>query len=218
MLNKDDDTSIKLGLKANINQFSLLILVNAFVGAMIGLEQTVVPLLGKEEFGLESNALILSFIASFGVVKAILNLFAGHLSDRWNRKKVLILGWLFGLPVPLILLYAPTWDWIVFANVLLGVNQGLAWSMTVNMKIGLVGRERRGLALGLNEFAGYIAVALVGFFTGYIAATYGLKSYPFYLGMIFSVLGFIISLILVKDTTRYTELEIRKYQLQLEEE
>jgi MFS family permease len=218
VLNKDDDTSIKLGLKANINQFSLLILVNAFVGAMIGLEQTVVPLLGKEEFGLESNALILSFIASFGVVKAILNLFAGNLSDRWNRKKVLMLGWLFGLPVPLILLYAPTWDWIVFANVLLGVNQGLAWSMTVNMKIDLVGRERRGLALGLNEFAGYIAVALVGFFTGYIAATYGLKPYPFYLGMIFSVLGFIISLILVKDTTRYTELEIRKYQLQLEEE
>jgi MFS family permease len=122
VLNKDDDTSIKLGLKANINQFSLLILVNAFVGAMIGLEQTVVPLLGKEEFGLESNALILSFIASFGVVKAILNLFAGNLSDRWNRKKVLMLGWLFGLPVPLILLYAPTWDWIVFANVLLGVN------------------------------------------------------------------------------------------------
>ncbi len=207
---KDTASSIRLGLKANINQFSLLVLVNAFVGAMIGLEQTVVPLLGKEEFGLESNALILSFIANFGIVKAILNLFAGNMSDRWNRKKVLVLGWLFGLPVPLILLYAPTWNWILFANVLLGINQGLAWSMTVNMKIDLVGKERRGLALGLNEFAGYISVALVGFFTGYVAATYGLKPYPFYLGMVFSILGFIVSLILVKDTTRFTELELQQ--------
>ena len=202
--------TIRLGLKANINQFLLLILVNAFVGAMIGLEQTVVPLLGKEEFGIESNTLILSFIASFGIVKAILNLFAGNLSDRWNRKKVLVLGWLFGIPVPFILLYAPTWNWILFANVILGVNQGLAWSMTVNMKIDLVGKEKRGLALGLNEFAGYIAVALVGFLTGYIAAAYGLKPYPFYLGIAFSLLGFIISLVLVRDTTRFTELELRQ--------
>jgi MFS family permease len=207
--------SIRLGLKANINQFLLLVLVNAFVGAMIGLEQTVIPLLGKEEFGLESNTLILSFIASFGIVKAILNLFAGNLSDRWNRKKVLVLGWLFGVPVPFILLYAPDWNWILFANVILGINQGLAWSMTVNMKIDLVGKERRGLALGLNEFAGYIAVALVGFFTGYIAAAYGLKPYPFYLGIVFSLLGFIISLVLIKDTTRYVELETRN-QLQQE--
>ena len=202
--------TIRLGLKANINQFLLLILVNAFVGAMIGLEQTVVPLLGKEEIGVESNTLILSFIASFGIVKAILNLFAGNLSDRWNRKKVLVLGWLFGIPVPFILLYVPTWNWILFANVILGVNQGLAWSMTVNMKIDLVGKEKRGLALGLNEFAGYIAVALVGFLTGYIAATYGLKPYPFYLGIAFSLLGFIISLVLVRDTTRFTELELRQ--------
>jgi MFS family permease len=136
--------SIRLGLKANINQFLLLVLVNAFVGAMIGLEQSVIPLLGKEEFGLESNTLILSFIASFGIVKAILNLFAGNLSDRWNRKKVLVLGWLFGVPVPFILLYAPDWIWILLANVILGINQGLAWSMTVNMKIELVGKERRG--------------------------------------------------------------------------
>jgi len=133
--NVDRASTIRLGLKANINQFLLLILVNAFVGAMIGLEQTVVPLLGKEEFGLESNVLILSFIASFGIVKAILNLFAGSLSDRWNRKKVLVLGWLFAVPVPFILLYGPDWNWVLFANVLLGVNQGLAWSMTVNMKI-----------------------------------------------------------------------------------
>ena len=143
-------------------------------------------------------------------MKAILNLFAGNLSDRWNRKKVLVLGWLFGIPVPFILLYAPSWNWILFANVMLGVNQGLAWSMTVNMKIDLVGKEKRGLALGLNEFAGYIAVAFVGFLTGYIAAAYGLKPYPFYLGIAFSLLGFIISLVLVRDTSRFTELELRQ--------
>ncbi|MGH9950457.1 MAG: MFS transporter [Nitrososphaeraceae archaeon] len=201
---------LRLGVRPNINQFLLLILVNAFVGAMIGLEQTVVPLLGKEEFGLESNVLVLSFIASFGIVKAILNLFAGNLSDRWNRKKVLVLGWLFGIPVPLLLLFAPSWDWILVANVMLGVNQGLAWSMTVNMKIDLVGKEKRGLALGLNEFAGYISVALIGFLTGYIAAAYGLKPYPFYLGIAFSLLGLIFSAILVKDTSRFTELELRQ--------
>jgi MFS family permease len=213
--NKDDGVEhgmpqLRLGLKPNINQFLLLILVNAFVGAMIGLEQTVVPLIGKEQFGLESNVLVLSFIASFGVVKATLNLFAGNLSDKWNRKKVLVLGWLFGIPVPIILLLAPSWDWILIANVLLGVNQGLAWSMTVNMKIDLVGKEKRGLALGLNEFAGYVAVALVGFLTGYIAATYGLKPYPFYLGFAFSLLGFIISVVLIKDTSRFTVLELQQ--------
>jgi MFS family permease len=192
--------------------------VNAFVGAMIGLEQTVVPLLGKEEFGLESNVLVLSFIASFGIVKAILNLFAGSLSDRWGRKNVLILGWLFGLPVPFILLFAPDWNWILFANVLLGINQGLAWSMTVNMKIDLVGKEKRGLALGLNEFAGYLSVAVVGFLTGYLAATYGLKPYPFYLGIVFSVLGFIISLFIIKETKKFTLLEIKNEQQEEEKE
>lgn len=205
----DSPPAIRLGLKTNIDQFLLLILINAFVGAMIGLEQTVVPLLGKEVFGLESNVLILSFIASFGIVKAILNLFAGNLSDRWNRKKVLVLGWLFAIPVPFFLLYAPNWNWVLFANVLLGVNQGLAWSMTVNMKIDLVGKERRGLALGLNEFAGYVSVALVGFFTGYIAAAYGLAPYPLYLGIGFSVLGLVLSVAFVKDTSRFTELELK---------
>ena len=208
----EDFGSIKLGLKPNINQFLLLIVVNAFVGAMIGLEQTVIPILGKEEFDLESNALILSFIASFGIVKAILNLFAGSLSDKFGRKNVLILGWLFGLPVPFILLFAPNWNWILFANVLLGINQGLAWSMTVNMKIDLVGTKQRGLALGLNEFAGYVSVASVGFLTGYIAAIYGLKPYPFYLGIIFPIVGFLISLLLVKDTKEFTQLEIKNYQ------
>ena len=210
--NNKDSTSIQLGLKPNINQFVLLIVVNAFVGAMIGLEQTVIPILGQDIFDLESNALILSFIASFGLVKAILNLFAGSLSDKFGRKNVLTLGWLFGLPVPFILLFAPTWDWILFANVLLGINQGLAWSMTVNMKIDLVGTQQRGLALGLNEFAGYVSVALVGFLTGYIAAVYGLKPYPFYLGIIFPIVGFLISLLLVKDTKEFTKLEIKNYQ------
>jgi MFS family permease len=216
---KEEDriSNIKLGLKANINQFLLLVLVNAFVGAMIGLEQTVVPLQGKEEFGLESNVLILSFIASFGIVKAVLNLFAGNLSDRWNRKKVLVLGWLFAVPVPFLLLYAPNWNWVLFANVLLGVNQGLAWSMTVNMKIDLVGKERRGLALGLNEFAGYISVALVGFFTGYIAGVYGLEPYPLYLGFAFSLLGLGISVIFVRDTSRFTELELKNELPSVEE-
>ena len=162
--------------------------------------------------------MVLSFIASFGIVKAILNLFAGSLSDRWGRKNVLILGWLFGLPVPFILLFAPDWNWILFANVLLGINQGLAWSMTVNMKIDLVGKEKRGLALGLNEFAGYLSVAVVGFLTGYLAATYGLKPYPFYLGIAFSVLGFIISLFIIKETKKFTLLEIKNEQQEEEKE
>jgi MFS family permease len=200
---------IELGLRPNIQQFLILVLVNAFVGAMIGLEQTVVPLIGKSEFGIESSAIIVSFIASFGAVKAVLNLLAGNLSDKWGRKNVLVLGWLFGIPVPIILLLAPNWNWIIFANILLGVNQGLAWSMTVNMKIDLVGKERRGLALGLNEFAGYVSVALVGFVTGYLASMYGLKPYPFYPGIAFATLGLIISWVIVKDTRKFTELEIK---------
>jgi len=202
--------SIKLGLRPNIRQFLILVLVNAFVGAMIGLEQTVVPLIGKSEFAIESSAIIVSFIASFGAVKAVLNLFAGNLSDKWGRKNVLVLGWLFGIPVPIILLLAPDWNWIIFANILLGVNQGLAWSMTVNMKIDLVGKSQRGLALGLNEFAGYVSVAAIGFLTGYLASTFGLKPFPFYLGIIFAILGLVISWIIVKDTRRFTTLEIKE--------
>ena len=201
---------IELGLRPNIQQFLILVLVNAFVGAMIGLEQTVVPLIGKSEFGIESSAIIVSFIASFGAVKAVLNLFAGNLSDKWGRKNVLVLGWLFGIPVPIILLLAPDWNWIIIANIFLGVNQGLAWSMTVNMKIDLVGKSQRGLALGLNEFAGYVSVAAIGFLTGYLASTFGLKPYPFYLGIIFAILGLAISWIIVKDTRRFTSLEIKE--------
>jgi MFS family permease len=201
---------IRLGLRPNIQQFLILVLVNAFVGAMIGLEQTIVPLIGKNEFGIESSAIIVSFIASFGAVKAVLNLLAGNLSDNWGRKNVLVLGWLFGIPVPIILLLAPNWNWIIFANILLGVNQGLAWSMTVNMKIDLVGKSQRGLALGLNEFAGYVSVAAIGFLTGYLASTFGLKPYPFYLGIIFAILGFAISWIIVKDTRKFTTLELKE--------
>ena len=179
---------------------------------MIGLEQTVVPLIGVYEFDIQSNALIVSFIASFGLVKAFLNLFAGKISDKWGRKNVLILGWLFGIPVPIILLLAPDWNWIIIANVFLGINQGLAWSMTVNMKIDLVGKEKRGFALGFNEFSGYFAVAIVGFVTGYLASMYGLKPYPFYLGIIFAVLGLLISWLIVKDTKKFTILEIKNHE------
>jgi len=207
--NNNNAEPIKLGLRQNINQFLTLVLVNAFVGSMVGLEQTIVPLIGRNQFGIDSNTLVLSFIASFGAVKAILNLFAGDLSDTWGRKNVLILGWLFGLPVPFILLFGPNWNWIIFANVLLGINQALAWSMTVNMKIDLVGKASRGLALGLNEFAGYLSVAIVGFVTGYLASEFGLKPYPFYLGIIFAILGFAISWIVVKDTKKFIMLEIK---------
>lgn len=210
----NQSNTIKLGLRPNIQQFLILILVNAFVGAMIGLEQTVVPLIGKNEFGIDSNAIIVSFIASFGAVKAVLNLFAGNLSDKWGRKNVLVLGWLFGIPVPIILLLAPDWNWIIFANILLGINQGLAWSMTVNMKIDLVGKAQRGLALGLNEFAGYVSVAVIGFITGYLASTFGLKPYPFYIGVLFAILGLAISWIIVKDTRKFTILEIRNDTLE----
>jgi MFS family permease len=203
--------SIRQGLQQNIGQFLILVLVNAFVGAMIGLEQTVIPLIGKDIFGIESNAIILSFIASFGLVKALLNLYAGALAEKWGRKKVLIVGWLFGIPVPFILLFAPDWNWIIFANVLLGVNQALAWSMTVNMKIDLVGKEKRGLALGLNEFAGYISVAMVGFATGYLASIYGLKPFPFYIGIAFAVLGTLLSWIVVKDTKQLILLETKNH-------
>jgi MFS family permease len=209
--------SIKQGLRQNLNQFVILVIVNAFVGAMIGLEQTVVPLIGKDVFGIESNVIILSFIASFGLVKAFLNLYAGALAERWGRKKVLVVGWLFGIPVPFILLFAPDWNWIIFANVLLGVNQALAWSMTVNMKIDLVGKEKRGLALGLNEFAGYISVAAVGFATGYLASVYGLKPYPFYIGIAFAVVGTLLSWIVVRDTKQFMLLETKNYDIKRKE-
>jgi len=198
---------VSLGLKENGRQFSLLVLVNAFVGGMVGLERTVVPLVGSQEFGLVLRTAIFSFIVTFGLVKAFSNLFAGGLADRFDRKKVLLAGWLVGVPVPLILMYAPSWGWIVAANVLLGVNQGLAWSMTVVMKIDLVGPRNRGLAVGLNEFAGYLAVGATALATGYLASAYGLRPEPFYLGVAYTVLGLLVSAFLVRDTREHVRLE-----------
>ncbi len=191
---------VELGLSANWRQFWLLVVVNAFVGAMVGLERTVTPLLAEREFGLTSKTATLAFIATFGVVKALANLLAGRLGDRLGRKRVLVAGWLFGLPVPLVVIWAPSWSWIIAANVLLGINQGLAWSTTVIMKIDLVGPTRRGLAMGLNEFAGYLAVALAAFASGEIANRYGLRPAPFYLGIGFAALGLALSLLFVRDT------------------
>lgn len=175
-------------------------LINAFVGGMVGLERTVVPLLGTEEFKLVLNSAVTSFIVSFGITKACVNLLSGALADRWGRKRVLILGWLVGLPVPIMLIYAPSWGWVVGANVLLGVNQGLAWSMAVVMKIDLVGAKQRGLAVGLNEFAGYFAVGLTALATGYLASVYGLRPVPFYLGIGYAAAGLLITLFFVRDT------------------
>ena len=204
--------AVSLGLSANWRQFSLLVLINAFVGGMVGLERTVVPLIGADEFRLASTTLIVSFIVSFGVVKACANLISGQLADSWGRKRVLVLGWLVGLPVPFIIMWAPHWEWIVAANALLGVNQGFAWSMTVIMKIDLVGPKSRGLAVGINEFAGYLAVGITAFLTGYIAQRYGLRPAPIYLGVAYAVLGTVLSILLVGDTRDHVRLEIKGSQ------
>ena len=199
---------IALGLRANWRQFALLVLINAFVGGMIGIERTVVPLIGSEEFGIASTTVVVSFIVSFGVVKALANLVSGQLADSWGRKKVLVLGWLFGLPVPFIIAWAPAWEWIVAANMLLGINQGLAWSMTVIMKIDLVGPKSRGLAVGLNEFAGYLAVGITALLTGYVASIYGLRPAPIYLGIVYALLGTVLSVLLVRDTRDHVRVEV----------
>jgi MFS family permease len=209
---RTDRSTITLGLWANWPQFALLVLINAFVGGMVGVERTVVPLIGAEEFHLVSTTLVVSFIASFGVVKACANLVSGHLADIWGRKRVLVLGWLVGLPVPFMIMWAPSWTWVIAANALLGVNQGLAWSMTVIMKVDLVGPKSRGLAVGLNEFAGYLAVGVTAFLTGYIAAQYGLRPAPIYLGVAYAVLGLALSVFLVRDTRAHVRLEISESQ------
>ena len=192
--------AIRLGLRANWQQFALLVLINAFVGGMVGLERTIVPLLAEADFGLASRTIALSFIVSFGVVKALANLFAGRFSDRIGRKQILVAGWLFGLPVPILIMLAPSWDWVVFANVLLGINQGLCWSTTVIMKIDLVGPARRGFALGLNEASGYLAVAGAALASGYLAAAYGLRPEPFYLGIVFALAGLLLSVVFVQES------------------
>lgn len=207
--------SVRLGLKENWPQFALLVLINAFVGGMVGIERTVVPLIGSEEFKIGSTTLVVSFIVSFGVVKACANLVSGQLADKWGRKRVLILGWLVGLPVPFMIMWAPSWGWIIAANALLGINQGLAWSMTVIMKIDLVGPKSRGLAVGLNEFAGYLAVGVTAFLTGYLASKYGLRPAPIYLGVAYAVLGTTLSILLVNDTREHVRLETAAHTQQL---
>ena len=200
-------TAPTLGLRANLAQFSLLVAVNALVGGMLGQERTVVPLLAEREFGLTAYTGALTFILAFGATKAATNYVAGTLSDRYGRKPVLIVGWLIGLPVPLLLIWAPSWGWVVAANVLLGINQGLTWSTTVIMKIDLVGPARRGLAMGCNEAAGYLAVAGTALATGYIAARHGLRPEPFYLGIAFAALGLGLSTLAVRETRGHARLE-----------
>jgi MFS family permease len=204
---------IRLGLRENWQQFALLILVNGFVGGMVGLERTVVPLIGAQEFQIASTTLVTSFIVSFGVVKAISNLVSGHFADVYGRKHVLVAGWLIGLPVPFMIGWGPTWGWIVAANALLGINQGLAWSMTVIMKVDLVGPKSRGLAVGLNEFAGYLAVGITAFLTGYLAEQYGLRPEPFYLGIGYVALGLVLSVLAVRDTRHHVRLESAQHAM-----
>jgi MFS family permease len=199
--------NIKLGLKENWKQFALLVVINAFVGGMIGMERSILPKIADVEFHIAAKTAILSFIIVFGIVKAITNYFTGTLANRIGKKKLLVIGWLIGIPVPFILMYAPDWNWIVAANILLGLNQGITWSSTVMMKIDLVGERQRGLAMGLNEFAGYVAVAAVAFLTGWIAGKYGLRPYPFYLGVAISFLGLLSSWLFVRDTKQHVAQE-----------
>ena len=206
-MNASAPRPIRLGLGANAGQFALLIGVNALVGGMVGQERTVLPLLASDVFGLTGLTVVLTYLVAFGVTKAFTNLAAGAMADRFGRKPVLVAGWLIGLPVPLLLIWAPTWGWVVVANLLLGVNQGLTWSTTVIMKIDLVGPARRGLAMGLNESVGYGAVALTALLTGLIAAQAGLRPAPFYLGIAYAGLGLGISALFVRETRGHVQLE-----------
>nr|WP_315161802.1 MFS transporter [uncultured Flavobacterium sp.] len=198
---------MKLGLKENWKQFTILVIVNAFVGGMIGMERTIIPKFAEIEFGIASKTAILSFITAFGITKAITNYFTGKLANRFGRKNLLLFGWALAIPIPFILIYAESWNWVIFANILLGISQGLTWSSTVVMKIDLVGEKDRGLAMGLNEFAGYFAVGLVAFLSGYIAQKYGITPYPFYLGIGISIIGFLLTLFFVKDTRMFVHQE-----------
>ncbi len=197
----------RLGLAANRGQFWLLVLVNAFVGSMVGMERDVLPLVGSRVFGLGSDLAVLSFILTFGLTKAFANLVAGRLADRIGRKPFLIGGWLVAIPIPFLLMFAPSWGWIVLANVLLGINQGLCWSMTVVMKIDLVGPKRRGFAMGLNEFAGYLAVGVAAYVSGAIAQTYGLRPWPFAIGIVAVLAGLVLSLVFVRETHGLARIE-----------
>jgi MFS family permease len=198
---------IRLGLGANATQFWLLVAVNAFVGAMVGIERDVLPLVGQRVFGLASETAVLSFIVTFGFTKALANLYAGRAADHLGRKPLLVAGWLFAIPVPFLLMYAPAWGWIVLANVFLGINQGLCWSMTVVMKIDLVGPKRRGFAMGLNEFAGYLAVGVAAYLSGAIAAQYGLRPWPFALGVVAVAVALVLSVFFVRETHSHARFE-----------
>ncbi len=195
--------SPKLGLKENWKQFFLLVLINAFVGGMVGLERSILPQIAMQEFAIAAQSAVLSFIVVFGLVKALSNYFAGTLANKIGRKNLLVLGWVAAIPIPFILMYAPNWNWIVLANVFLGINQGLAWSSTVVMKIDLVGSKQRGLAMGLNEFAGYLSVGGVAFLTGFIAQEYGVRPYPFLIGIVLVLLGLLGSVFFIKDTQHH---------------
>ena len=208
---KDQSTRIRLGVRENLAQFSLLVGVNALVGGMIGQERTVLPLLAEQEFGLTAFTATLTFIAAFGLVKAATNFFAGTLCDRYGRKPVLVAGWIIGVPVPLLLMWAPTWGWVIFANVLLGINQGLTWSTTVIMKIDLAGPQRRGFAMGLNEAAGYGAVAVTALATGFIAEQWGLRPAPFFLGLAYAGLGLSLSVLFVRETQAHVYHEAKNH-------
>ena len=207
--------NVKLGLKENWLQFTLLVIVNAFVGGMVGLERSILPEIAEKEFGLAIKTAILSFIVVFGITKAITNYYTGALANKYGRKKLLILGWVIGIPIPFILMFAPNWNWIILANVLLGINQGLAWSSTVVMKIDLVGEKQRGFAMGLNEFAGYLAVAVVAFLTGWVASEYGLRPYPFYIGIVLVLLGLIFSIFFINDTRHHVAKESKSNAIPL---
>jgi MFS family permease len=200
-------SEVRLGLRPNAAQFSLLVVVNAFVGAMVGMERTILPAIAEADFALAAKTAMLSFIVVFGVSKALTNYLAGRLSDRVGRKHVLVAGWLVAAPVPFLLMWAPSWSWVLVANALLGVSQGLTWSTTVIMKIDLAGPARRGLAMGLNEFAGYVAVAGSALATGLVAARYGLRPEPFYLGIAFVVLGLALSVFAVRETRHHVAAE-----------
>lgn len=199
--------NIKLGLKENWKQFTLLVIVNAFVGGMIGMERTIFPQFAELQFGVASKTAILSFITAFGISKAIANYYTGRLSNKFGRRNLLLFGWILAIPIPFMLMYASSWTWVIIANVLLGISQGLTWSSTVVMKIDLVGEKDRGFAMGLNEFAGYFAVGVVAFLTGYIANTYGITPYPFYIGIFISIVGFLLTLLWVKDTRIFVNKE-----------
>ena len=204
--------AVRLGLRENVAQFSLLVIVNAFVGAMVGMERSILPLLAEQEFQLAARTAILSFIVVFGVTKAVTNYVAGRFSDRIGRRHILIAGWLVAVPVPFLLMAAPTWSWVLVANGFLGISQGLTWSTTVIMKIDLVGPARRGLAMGLNEFAGYVALAAAAWATGWVAARTSLRPEPFYLGVVFVAVGLGLSLLAIRETRSHVMLESRLHK------